>query len=302
MSVLLFDAFSNHCLANAVEPLRAANMLVGRRLYRWHFASLTGEAVTSSSGLPVQPDLALSDDPGGDYLFVMPSYGFERAADAACGRALRAASRRFSNVVAMDTGAWLLAAAGLLDGRRATIHWDEIDRFAERFPETTVVPDRIVRDGAFLSCGGANTAFDLVLDLIAAHHGAMVRLEVASLFMPDPERTSGPGGSAQDKLISLMRRNIEFPLPVAELAARLGQSQKALERACKRRYGIGPRRIYLGLRLGEARRLLTNTRLSVEEVATRCGYGNASAMTRAFGREFGLSPRALRAAGPGLRP
>jgi AraC family transcriptional regulator, carnitine catabolism transcriptional activator len=112
----LFDRFSNHCLANAIEPLRAANTFAGRTLYRWSFLSLDGAQVTSSSGLPVQPDTTLARHPGGDYLFLMPSYGFRDQAGPATARALRSAARRFGALVGMDTGAWLLAAAGFSRG------------------------------------------------------------------------------------------------------------------------------------------------------------------------------------------
>jgi len=305
VGILLFDAFSNLCLANAVEPLRAANTLARKQLYRWQFLSLDGAVVTSSSGLPVQPEMPLARHPGGDYLFLMPSYRFEGLATPACGRALRSAATRFSTLAAMDTGSWLLAAAGLLNGRRATIHWDEIDRFEETFPEVDVVTSRTVTDGRILSCGGASTTSELILSLIERHHGPMLRLEVASLFMqcadrpvPRAPRADDTGEPVED-VVALMRRNIETPLTIGDLAARLEMSQKALERACLRRHGVPPRRLYQAIRLREIRRLLEGTSLSVEEIAARGGYQNASAMTRAFRKEFGQSPSRLRQRMPG---
>jgi len=301
VGVLLFDAFSNHCLANAVEPLRAANTLARKQLYRWQFLSIDGGVVTSSSGLPVQPEMALGRHPGGDLLFVMPSYGYVAHCTPACSKALRAASIRFRTVAAMDAGSWLLAHAGLLAGRRATIHWDELELFAERFPEVDVVEHPTVADGNILSCGGASTAFELVLGLIEAHHGPMLRIEVASMFMAagrqpqaGPDLANAPNGRAD--VLSLMRRNIEEPLPIATLAAQLGIGRKRLERDCNRLYGMGPRRLYRAIRLRAIRRLLEATALPVEEIATRGGYQNASAMTRAFRAEFGLAPTELRRA------
>lgn len=301
VGVLLFDAFSNHCLANAVEPLRAANTLARKQLYRWQFLSLDGAVVTSSSGLPVQPDMPLGRHPGGELLFVMPSYGYANHCTPACSKALRAASVRFRTLAAMDSGSWLLAAAGLLTGRQATIHWDELDLFAERFPEVEVVKDPTVTDGEILSCGGASTAFELVLGLIEQHHGPMLRIEVASLFMasgrgarPGPDLADAPTGRAD--ILALMRRNIEEPLSVGALADRLGIGRKTLERECQRFYGMGPRRLYRAIRLRAIRRLLEDTRLPVEEIAARGGYRNASAMARAFRAEWGLAPSDLRRA------
>ena len=129
------------CLTSIIEPLRAANTLARRPLYDWAHYALTGAAVHSSSGLPVQP-APLSAGQGGDYLMVMPSYGHRTLATAATRRALRAAGGRFHSLVGLDTGSWLLADAGLLDGHRATSNWDVLPEMAETYPEVRVVEDR----------------------------------------------------------------------------------------------------------------------------------------------------------------
>ena len=215
IGVLLFDRFSNHCLANAIEPFRAANELSGRRLYRWHHLSMDGAPVVSSSGLAVRPERALERHDGGAMLFLVPSYGVERLGTSRTLRAIRAASRRFDVVAGMDTGAWLMAEAGLLDGRRATLHWDNLAEFRERFPEVRAVSDPYVADPPAMSCGGVTTTFDLVLDLIERRHGPMLRLEVAAFFVHG-SRDRGPFqtlGETDDALIlaavALMRERIE---------------------------------------------------------------------------------------------
>ncbi|MDS9469315.1 helix-turn-helix domain-containing protein [Paracoccus sp. MBLB3053] len=296
VAVLLFKSFSNHCLANAIEPLRAANNLSGRNLYAWQYISLDGRPVASSSGLTVQSEGALSDHAGADYLFVMPSYDFHSHATVQCARALRAARSRFGTLVGMDTGSWLLASAGLLSGRKATIHWDELTNLSEKFPDVNVSDDRVVHDGNILSCGGTTTTFELILDLIERHHGAMLRLEVAALFMYGESRPLPAlrSGSVAEAGMSLMRRSIETPLPVAELAAKLGLNRRSFGQRCMDRFGVGPRRLYLATRLREAKRLVEGTTMSVAEIATRCGYRDASAMTRAFRKEFDATPRDLR--------
>nr|WP_229666002.1 GlxA family transcriptional regulator [Wenxinia marina] len=298
--VLLFPDFSNHCLANAIEPLRGANTLARRTAWIWQFVSVDGAPVRSSSGLPVQPEGRLADHPGGDLLLVMPSYGFEGHATPACLAALRGAARRFDALAGLDTGSWLLAAAGLLTGRRATIHWDELDRFAEAFPEVSVVDDRFVVDGDRLSCGGTTTTLELMLTLVEREGGPMLALDVAALFMHgerdprlDPSLRVPPDRLVR-AAVALMRRNVEAPLPVAELARRLGLSQRALEAQFAAAMGRGPRSVYASVRLGTARRLAEQTTLSVAEIAARVGYANASAMTRAFRAEFGAPPRTMR--------
>jgi transcriptional regulator GlxA family with amidase domain len=306
VGVLLFEQFSNHCLANAIEPLRAANTFAGRTLYRWSYLSVDGASVTSSSGLPVQPETTLARHPGGDLLFVMPSYGFREQARPATLRALRSAAGRFGALVGLDTGAWLIAAAGLLSGRRATIHWDELTALAERFPEVEVVDARYVIDGDRITCGGVTTAFDLVLAMIEEHHGPMLRLEVAALFQPGDSgpRVSGPRPTRRgsvDAAVAVMRRNIEVPVPLSAIAASAGLTQRALEAAFRAALGRAPQAVYRGLRLRNARRLVVETSMSIAEIAARCGYADASAMTRAFRGEFGVSPREMRrsAAGAG---
>ncbi len=301
IGVLLFESFSNHCLANAIEPLRAANRLAAQTLYQWDFVSLDGQGVTSSSGLPVTPKSSLSRHSGGEYLFLMPSYGALEQDTALCKRSLRAAGQRFDVLVGMDMGSWLLASAGMLDGVTATIHWDEFARFSETFPDVRAVPDPIVIHDSIQTCGGAMTAFDLVLDLIASHHGRIFATEIRGLFSIAEQRsnqslslTVGRGEKRPDEIFSIMKQCIETPIPISDIASRLGISQKQLEKECLKRFQVPPRSLYRKVRLWEVKRLLLNSRYSVVEIAQRCGYQDPSAMTRAFREEFGVTPRQVR--------
>ena len=303
VAVLLYPQFSNHCLANAIEPLRAANELLLREVYRWDFVTLDGEAVRSSSGLPILPDGRLADHPGGAYLFVTSSYGARAHASPATNRALRAARDRFRTVAGLDTGSWLMARAGLLDGRRATIHWDELTAFSEMFGAVEAVSERFVIDGDTITCGGAMAAFDLVLDLIRRTHGEALRLGVAAFFMhPNAERPREPvyrrkGSDLVERCISQMEANLETPLRIGELAGRLGVSSRQLGRTFRVELGATPQTVYRRLRLMSARRYAEQSGYSVTEIALRCGYQNAAAMTRAFVQEFGAPPTVFRSRG-----
>ncbi|MGP1357990.1 MAG: GlxA family transcriptional regulator [Roseicyclus sp.] len=300
VAVLLFPSFSNLCLANAVEPLRAANTLSRRDLYRWQFAGLDAGQVLSSSGLPVTPELRLAEMPAADLLLVMPSYGHRELARPGTLRALRAAASRAGAVAGLDTGSLLLAAAGLMDGYRATSHWDVLSEFEETFPEVEVVRDRFVIDRDRLSCGGATTTLELMLELIARQHGAMLSLDVAALFMHGERPGALPRlpGLAGDRTLraaaALMRRHLETPLAVPEIARRLGIGQRSLETRCRAAAGRTPQSLYAAIRMAEAFRLAEETSLSVAEIAGRVGYADASAMTRAFRREFGAAPQEVR--------
>lgn len=302
IGVLLFPKFSNYGLANAVEPLRAANSLSRQTLYEWQFLGIEDGPINSSSGLPVTPDGTLSNHPGGDLLLVMPSYDFQGFTTPTVLRALRSAQKRFTQMAGFDTGSWLMAAAGLLDGQRATIHWDELVHLSERFPDIDVVEDRYIAQGSMLSCGGASTSIELMLDLIGQHHGTMLRLEVAALFMHGERKPSDAvplrmgGDQVVQAAVSIMRRTLETPLPIDAIAKRLGLGLRALEKHFAGSAGRSPRSVYVSLRLGAARHLVEQTTLSVTEIATRCGYEDPSAMTRAFRREFGATPRDIRKA------
>ncbi|WP_416369276.1 GlxA family transcriptional regulator [Tritonibacter mobilis] len=299
VDILLFDDFSGHCLANTVEPMRAANTLAGRELYRWRFLSLNSSRVVSSSGMEVTAHAQLADCRG-DMLAVMPSYNFLRHDTPETRRALRAAAMRYSELAGLDTGPWLLAAAGLLDGRRATIHWDELERLAEAYPDIDVQRSRYVLDGNRITCTGALAAFDLMLERIGIAHGQALRLEVAALFMS----TEGSGPTPESMLartkvvaraVGVMQAHVEEPLSIPEIARQIGRSRKDLEARMKSDLGATPAKVYRRLRLIQARKLILETDIGISEVATRTGYENPSALTRAFRVEFGTTPRALRA-------
>ena len=290
--ILLFDGFSNLCLANTIEPLRAANMISAKPLYHWRILTLSGEPATSSSGLRVTPDAHLGRQTGA-VLAVMPSYGFRELAGWRTQAALRAAAARYPVIAGLDTGAWLMAVAGLLAGYRAPIHWEELTSFAERFSDVDVLRERFVIDRDRITCSGARAAFDLTYHLIGDTHGQALALEVGQLLMARNKNASGELTTV-DQAISLMSANLEQPLKIAEVARHCGQTQKSLETRMQSTYGASPRTIYRRLRLNQARKLSRETDLSVREIALRCGYDDPSAFTRAFKSEFGATPRDLR--------
>lgn len=295
ISILLFDRFSNHCLANVLEPLRAANDLSSQQVFEWNIVVLGGQRVRSSSGLRLEADAQLADMRG-DILMVMPSYGFLTHANVTSSRALRAAARRFDTLAGLDTGSWLLAEAGLLDGYRATIHWDELDRFSERFSDIDVQKEAVIYDRDRITCGGASTAFALAMQMIEKQHGAALRLRVEHLFSGAYAQRPVRRGGIAARAVDLMRAHIEEPLPIAQLAQQLGRSQKHLEQQMLARLGAAPQVIYRRIRLERARQLSLDTTISVAEISVRCGYQDASAMTRAFRSEYGTTPQALRRA------
>lgn len=305
---LLLPRFSNHCLANALEPLRAANALSGRTLYRWRLVSLDRDAVLSSSGLEIRTAQRLAALDRADVLFVLSSYDYRRQASPDLHALLRRKSRTIRVIGGLDTGSYPLARAGLLDGYRATIHWQELDAFEEEFPEVKTVSHRFVIDRNRITAGGATTALDLMLHFIGERHGEALRLDVAGLFIYDHPHAGGDPQRAMHlapvpgraplvaTAIGIMEANLEEPLAIGELGRRSGCTQRELERRFQRALGATPLFYYRYLRLAAARRMVLETERRVSEIAVRTGFRSASALTRAFREHFGDTPRGVRAA------
>ena len=250
---MVFDQFSNHCMANCLEPFRAANTLAARQVYQWNIVTLDGQFVKSSSDLRLMPDMALNVTTRADFLFVIASYDFRKYDTAQTRRALRSAAARYKTIVGLDAGPWLMASAGLLDGHQCTVHWDIIDEFAEEFPNLSVNRQRFIWDGGVATCGGAMAAFDLSLDLIRSQNGATLALDVAAIFMSVNAQTPRFSVNAMCKLklvqdaVVLMQANIENVLTIPEIAARVGASAKQLTSCVYTRFRTIPHRYISGL-------------------------------------------------------
>ncbi len=299
-NVVLFEGFSNLCLANTIEPLRAANNVLGTSFFSWDILTLSGNSVSSSSKTTIMPDGRLSLDSVGRRMFLISSYGYDDHYSQRLGKIIRRHVFDGGTVFGLDTGAWLMAEAGLLNGKSATIHWDVLSRFEERFLSVSVENRPFVHDEKMRTCGGAMAAFDLMLYLIAQDCGAQVRFDVESLFKRplslrvDVESEGLSGLALTRKAIAIMRDNLEQPLKVTELAAQLDVHPKFLERAFKSEFSMPSGQLYKRLRLNSVRDLVENTDANFSDIAVRSGYKSASAMTRAFSSEFGYTPRQLR--------
>ena len=313
VAFLVFPGFSNLCLGSAVEPLRAVNDIGGETVYRWRILTLEGAPAVSSSGIAVGAEAGLDGVRGADLLVLVASTGWTRLAAPDTLARLRSAARGLP-VCGLDTGAWLLAAAGLLDGRRATIHWEVLDDFAERFSNVEAVGARLVIDGDRLTAGGATATLDLMLALIRAQDGPAMALDVANLFIyageapADAPQRFGSAGiiGRRDPVIAramaIMDETIETPVPLAEIARRAGIGARDLARRFRRELAMTPGAYYRHVRLAAARRLIGETNIPVAEVAVRAGFADASAFTRAYKARFGVAPKAARRMLSGAAP
>lgn len=306
IAFLLIEEFSAMSVTTAVETLRAANRLLRRDAYSWYFVSHDGESVRSSAGprFEVEHDLGESLKP--DFLFVCAS----NIHDPPYRQKLHARLRQFDRVGvklgSVSIGAFILARAGLLEGRRCTVHWEYEPAFREEFPEIDLVPALYVIDGDRYTGSGGIASMDLFLRLIEERHGEEICLAIANNFHLDRIRNEGDaqrsGSIARtstmpasvQSAVKLMLANIEIPLSNAEIAARIHTSVRNLERMFKRNLKASPAKFYLSLRLEKARELLVHTNLSTLEVALQCGFSSSSYFARCFQREFGARPSEVR--------
>jgi transcriptional regulator GlxA family with amidase domain len=304
---LLLPDMSLLSLAATIEPLRAANRVAGRVLYRRRLLSPNGAAVPTSGGLAIPVEAKFSPDEPRDCLVVVAAFNVARHAPPPLLAALRRVARRGVAIGGVESGSWVLAMAGLLNGRRATTHWEDLAAFAERYPEVDVRPDRYVIDGLRFSTGGASPALDLMLDLIRARQGDALALDVASLFIYDELRAAGDpqpmislGRLSQDEprvaaAIRLMEEHIDRPMQIPQLARKVGIGQRMLQTLFQRAVGMSPHNYYGALRLNAGRRLVLDTHRSMTEIAAETGFGSASAFARSFRARFGESPSEARA-------
>ncbi|MDC0948881.1 helix-turn-helix domain-containing protein [Gammaproteobacteria bacterium] len=301
-TVLLFDGFSNMVLASTLEPLRDVQRRSDAAI-DWRICSIDGAAVRSSSGLTIQPDCRI-DTAERDTLIVIVGYGARRYTQPLILKAIRQAARACRQVIAVDAGSWLLAAAGLLNGKRATIHWQSFDAFRETFPAVELSTARYIESGRIISAGGASTAMELILDVIARRFGELPAFEARTMFVYDPinqHRTGrgAIGAYAQmspsiGRAVKTMAAHIERPLALTGVAAEANTSLRTLNRVFLNELGTTPGRYYRLLRLGVARDLVQETRLPLEDVALRTGFSSASVLSRAFREIYKLAPGAMR--------
>lgn len=306
LELLLLPDTSMLLLAAIVEPLRGANRLANRQVYNWRLTSSDGAAVTTISGFPIAVSARFEPATPRDALIVLAGYNIEAHASRDLIGRLRQAGRRPAAIGGVESGSWLLAMAGLLDGRRATTHWEDLERFEARFPQITVQADRFVIDGDRFTTGGATPALDMALELIRRRQGHALAMDVASLFIyedtslpSDPQRSVSLGRLSKQEprvaaAVRLMESHFEDPLTISQIASIVGVSSRRLETLFKDTLGQRPRDYYLAYRLNAARRQLVAGSGSTIQIATSCGFNSAAAFSRAYRRRFGESPSETR--------
>lgn len=299
---LLLQNFSMMPFTAALEPLRLANRETGKDLYRWTLVSEGAQPATASNGVVVQVDSGLEELGRDDTLLVCGGVDVKTATTRTVLNWLRRESRKGVVIGGLCTAAYTLAKAGLLDGRRCTIHWENHDGFEEDFPDVELSRAVYVIDGKRLSSAGGMSSLDLMLGVIASDHGQELANVVADQLIytsirtdRDEQRLSIPTriGVRHPKLANVLRMmedNIEEPVSPAQLARDVGMSTRQLERLFRRYLDRSPKRYYMELRLQKARNLLLQTDMSVINVALACGFTSPSHFSKCYRAHYDITP------------
>lgn len=302
----LVDKCSLMCVVGAVDTLRIANRLLGRDVYDWRLVSLDGGPVSASNRIRIETDGDFSLAESADIFFIcagliplpdpLPSYhaAMQRIARAGVG------------IGALSAGTFMAASAGLMDGYRCTVHWENRPAFMEMFPgiDCTAKVYEIDRD-RYTASGGA-ASVDLVLQLVTQDHGFELASAIANQLQHDrirpanEDQRSGnqtflhPLPGKLRRAIDIMTSHLEAPLATATIAYRTGLSARQLERLFQRYLHVTPARYYMRLRLERARDLLLHTNVPVLDVAVATGFTSSSYFSQCYRQAFAQTPSATR--------
>lgn len=299
---LLMPDFSMMAFTSAVEPLRAANRWQGEDAYSWNTASVDGQPVRASNGVTVMPDSNLAGIGKTDAIVVCAGLNAYAHIDKSTFGPLRKAASNGVMLGGLCTGSVLLASAGLLDGFRCTIHWEDTESFSENFPHLEVTTWLFEIDRGRFTCSGGTAPLDLMIYFIGLDFGHDLAVSVADQMLHHatrkagvpqrlslPQRTGVRHPGVLDA-IAQMEMNLEEPLALQVIASRVGMTVRHLERLFSTLLGTSPTRYYRNLRLSKARHLVLQTGMPLTEIAAACGFTSTAHFARVYRSNFATSP------------
>jgi transcriptional regulator GlxA family with amidase domain len=303
---LTLPNYSLIAVANALEPLRMANRVVGREVYEWSLISLDGNSADASSGLKLSPTDGLDKLGVVDILFVCGGINVRDAVSPALVSALRRLAERRVPLGALCTGGYALARAGLLDNFRASIHWENLSALREEFPRVRMSDQLFTIDRDRFTCSGGTAPLDLMLNLIQLRLGPRISQLVSEQFIVERVRKDtdrqyvplraqiGISHRGLIRVAQLMEENIEKPLSLEKIAKATGLSRRQIERLFKRDLNCVPKRYYLEMRLRRARELLLQTDMPIMDITAACGFQSPPHFSKCYRSQFGHPPSAER--------
>jgi len=296
------ENFTLLSFSSALDALRIANRMSGRTLYEWTFIGENEGVVSCSAGTQFKLDNSLIELHRDDTIILCGGTSIQEATTKKLIGWLRREARRGLIIGGLCTAAYPMAKAGLLDEKKATIHWENQDSFAEEFLEVELTKTVFVCDGNRYTTAGGTSSIDLLLKIIADEHGEELANAVADQMIyssirtdQDTQRLSVPTriGVRHPKLskvIQMMEINIEEPISPSILAKDVGMSTRQLERLFRRYLDRSPKRYYMELRLQKARNLLMQTDMSVINVALACGFASPSHFSKCYRAHYDTTP------------
>ncbi len=299
---VLLPKFTMLAFSSAIEPLRIANQLTQKVLFRWQVLSEDGAPAACSNGVEVMVEGAWSHAKPDGIVLVCSGVEPEGKASVALGDWLRGLWRRGHIVGGLCTGAYALAQAGILKGHRFTMHWENIAAFAESHPELTPSRQVFCIDDRVLSCAGGVAAAELMLKLISDRCGENLGKQVMNMCLLTRRRNAADNqipslaarlGTRHDKLlqaVAYLEARIEEEFDLDACAAHLNLSRRQIERLFSSHLSTTPVRYMNDLRLAHGRSLLADTDMKVSAVALACGYASTSHFSKSFRKKYGTSP------------
>ena len=292
-----------------METFGHAQLPDGTPAYELRIASLGGRPFVTETGITLQAHAALDEHLAGDTLVIPGGRGARQPqAQAAIAAWLAANEGKFRRIASVCTGAYALAASGLMDGRQVTTHWRHAADLAKRFPALKVQADPIfLKSGKFYTSAGILTGIDLALGLIEEDLGERPAMDVAREIVVYVKRAGGQSQVSEPlkrqhsalgrfaELAGWMHANVGEELSVETLADRVALSSRQFRRRFAEVFETTPREYVENLRIEEAQRLLIETPVSVDRIAGWVGFNSADAFRRVFERRFGMAPTAYRA-------
>lgn len=308
---LLLNDFTLISLSAAIEPLRMANRICGRDHYHWKTISETGAAVSASDGVRISVDASIEDESllaDLDIVFVSAGIDVEKNCSGEVLRWLRSVHHQGIALGSTCTGSYALAKAGLLDGYRCSIHWENLAGLADTFPLVNVRRRLFTIDRGRYTSSGGTAPIDMMVHIVSEQLGGEVGVAIAEQFICDRIRRTddrqriplkhlvGPHSQKLILAVELMESNLKEPISQEELAEYVGLSRRQLQRLFQKHLLRAPSRYYLQLRLRRARELLLQTGLSILEISSLCGFVSTSHFSKSYKEHFGHSPSQERSA------
>lgn len=304
----MIPSFSLVAFACAVGAIRAANADSGRELYTWKCVSPDGDLVTASSEIDVKTEILDTADDAS----VIVVCGGDRSHNYENSRLfswLKTMAVRNCSIGAISDGSFVVAAAGLFDDCRSTIHWKCLSAYQERHPNLDIQPSIMEISNNRFSCAGGTASLDLMLHFILEDHGPQIVGQIADNYFHDTIRDDSQiqhltnafrlasRSNTLTNALLLMEQNLEEKLSVSDIAAQVGVSHRQLDRLFKKHLETSPNRHFRQMRLSRASGLLLQTGMSVTEIALASGFQSASHLAHYFRKTFGKTPGQFRRSG-----